>query len=684
MKYVFLLPSYLHVPGSKFRRHGHLRLPLTMLAVASLALSSLLFLAPIPVQAAPPVAVGDEYDIDQNSTLNVPDPGVLVNDTDPDGDPFTAHLVSDVGHGTLALNANGSFSYTPDEDWNGTDSFTYEAHDNEDPPAVSPVATVTITVNAAETYMLTISSTSRGRVDEPGEGSFGPYEEGAVVELVANPNFFWQFAGWTGDVSTVDDVNAAETFITMNGNYSITANFARDTYTLTIGSSGGGSVTDPGEGDFVYGEGQEVHLVAEASDGYAFTGWTGDVSMVGDVNAADTTIIMEGDYSIRAEFTNIRYTLTIEVGDSGGGTTLPTPGVWTEEYVGGEEARVEAIPETGYRFDRWEGDVEGIDPSSNRIAFIMNSDHTITAHFAQQYSLTIDVSPADDPATPEPENLGWPNLDIGTHWYDPGEEVEFSAIPESGCQFDRWTGDVGELADPNAASATIIMNGNYSFTANFSRLPPVETFFLYVSVVGEGSTNPEAGRHYFDEGELINIAATPADGWAFGGWTSEDEDAVDAIDDADAAQTTITMNYNYPVTANFVQGVAYDQMVTTSEDTPVEITLTASNLGGDALTFSIVDAPAHGRLSGAPPNLTYTPDEGYTGSDSFSFSVDDGTNDSNTATVTITVEAAGTGAESDPDGMGVPTWVWILLAGGSIAVGAITLLVIARRSAATE
>jgi hypothetical protein len=698
MMSVYPVPPYLHVPGSKFRRHGHLRLPLTMLAVASLALSSLLFLAPIPVQAAP-TAAPDTYDTDEDTILVEPAPGVLEND-DPDpvypDDELTAHLVSNVSHGTLALSSDGSFTYTPNAAFNGIDSFTYETRDNQYPPASAP-AMVTITVNATEAYELTIINNNPfgGSVTTPGEGTFSPYDDGEEVTLVAQPNPFWGFTEWTGsgvDADAVADPDQASTTIIMNADYAVHANFAWRRHTLTIGSTEGGSVIDPGEGDFTRERDTVVALLAEPEFGYEFQQWTGDFPgrQIGDASEPSTTITVRGDYSITANFVAIDYTLTI---DSTVGGSVTTPGEGTFGPFGvHQQVSLVADPDPEYSFYQWVGDTDTMaDNQAAQTTITMDGNYSITAQFAQQYSLTIDVSPADDPATPERENLGWPNLDIGTHWYDPGTVVEIEGWPETEirCQFDGWTGsgvEADAVADPDQARTTITMNGNYSITANFSRLPPVETFFLYVHVEpkGTGSTNPEEGRHYFDEGELIDIDATPADGWAFGGWTTDEGVDLGAVEDPNAASTTITMNYNYHVTANFVQGVAYDQMVTTSEDTPVEIILMASNLGGDALTFSIVDAPAHGRLSGAPPNLTYTPDEGYTGSDSFTFSVDDGTNDSNTATVTITVEAAGTGAESDPDGMGVPTWVWIPLAGGSIAVGAITLLVIARRSAATE
>ncbi len=77
----------------------------------------------------PPVAVHDAYGLNEGETLAVEAPGVLANDSDPNGDALTAVLVDDVDHGTLALNADGSFSYTPDTAWSGNDGFSYLASD---------------------------------------------------------------------------------------------------------------------------------------------------------------------------------------------------------------------------------------------------------------------------------------------------------------------------------------------------------------------------------------------------------------------------------------------------------------------------------------------------------------------------------------------------------------------------
>ena len=75
-----------------------------------------------------------------------------------------------------------------------------------------------------------------------------------------------------------------------------------NSYTLTITSTAGGSVTDPGEGTFTYDEGAVVNLVATPDEGYAFQGWTGDTEGVTDPGSGTTSVIMGQAFSIRADF----------------------------------------------------------------------------------------------------------------------------------------------------------------------------------------------------------------------------------------------------------------------------------------------------------------------------------------------------------------------------------------------
>lgn len=89
------------------------------------------------------------------------------------------------------------------------------------------VAALVVGVTAcdgADTYQLTVSSTSGGNVTSPGEGIF-TYDAGTMVQLVATPDDGYQFRSWTGDVAYVADPNSASTTITMNGSYAVVANF---------------------------------------------------------------------------------------------------------------------------------------------------------------------------------------------------------------------------------------------------------------------------------------------------------------------------------------------------------------------------------------------------------------------------------------------------------------------------
>lgn len=97
-----------------------------------------------PVNDAPESA-DDSFVTTEDATLVIAAPGVLANDRDPDGEPIAAHLLTGPAHGTLTLNPDGSFTYSPEADFHGTDGFTYEARDGA---LTSRTATVRITVGA--------------------------------------------------------------------------------------------------------------------------------------------------------------------------------------------------------------------------------------------------------------------------------------------------------------------------------------------------------------------------------------------------------------------------------------------------------------------------------------------------------------------------------------------------------
>ena len=89
------------------------------------------------------------------------------------------------------------------------------------------------------------------------------------------------------------------------------------TYQLTTSSTPGGNITTPGEGTFPYPAGTVVPLVATPSSGYQFLSWTGNIQNIADANAASTSITMNGNYAVLANFQT-------EGGTGPGGGEAPT------------------------------------------------------------------------------------------------------------------------------------------------------------------------------------------------------------------------------------------------------------------------------------------------------------------------------------------------------------------------
>jgi alpha-tubulin suppressor-like RCC1 family protein len=151
-----------------------------------------------------------------------------------------------------------------------------------------------------------------------------------------------------------------------------------ETYNLTIASSTGGSVTTPGEGTFTYDEGEVVNLAATPDAGYQFANWTGDVSAIADVDAAATTITMNEDYSIMANFVAL-YDLTI---DSSGPGEVTSPGEGTFAHLYGTVVDLVATPDAGCQFVNWTGDVGTMaDVNAPTTTITMDAHYIITANF---------------------------------------------------------------------------------------------------------------------------------------------------------------------------------------------------------------------------------------------------------------------------------------------------------------
>jgi hypothetical protein len=154
----------------------------------------------------------------------------------------------------------------------------------------APVGTV-ITADVGGIVCGSITTTVEGQYGGPGALDEKLVVQGAIQD--GTTIYFY-----------VDGYEADETYPFSQGadptELNLTVRLPR--YDLTVARTTGGTVTQPGVGTFTYNTGTVVNLLAEADEGYQFVNWAGDVDMVDDVNSADTTITMNADYSITANF----------------------------------------------------------------------------------------------------------------------------------------------------------------------------------------------------------------------------------------------------------------------------------------------------------------------------------------------------------------------------------------------
>ncbi len=475
-----------------------------------------------------PVALDDTYATDEDIVLNIAARGVLVNDTDFDPTILTAVMAMEPDNGTLVLNADGSFIYTPEADFNGTDSFAYKANDGL---ADSNIATVTITVTSVLDAP-TVSSTNLP----------GPYMVGLEQEFqvtLTNPD--------NGDDFT-----------------NVLARFRLEDITLADIAS------------FQYLE------TSVDPDAWMPLPLTQDgTGVIGDFGPA-TGFPMASPYSATSQFK----------------VTFNTAGTYPATIV-----LYDVAADPDVELDSYEADV------------VVVADFEVT----------------DVVLTRSVDQTTWVNV--------PGNFTDGFAMPLNTSE-DYYYFDVSTLT-----ATRPLVDGSYPF---YLTETPGAEFFAYWAAKGvmEGATdwqglmwdiiNGDAPMFYLKvegtnyslidglqgEPNLLRINGDYYPGaYAFSGIVEDEYGFTDEV----------------PVDIIFNDiPVAIAQTVTTDEDTAVAILLEAVDLYPGTLSWSVVN-PANGTLSGYAPSLTYTPDADWNGSDSFTFSVNDGTLGSNTATVTINV-----------------------------------------------
>ncbi|MDF7822719.1 Ig-like domain-containing protein [Pontiellaceae bacterium B12227] len=185
-----------------------------------------------------------------------------------------------------------------------------------------------------------------------------------------------------------------------------------------------------------------------------------------------------------------------------------------------------------------------------------------------------------------------------------------------------------------AADTTITVlesDGLYELNYSLAGSAELENYALGAGHALSGTTNQVVA----EGGSATQVTAVPALGYRFVMWS-------DGLASASRVDTNVLESME--LEAYFVHGVppvADDQSVAVMENQFTNITLSASDADGDALTYTITRQPFNGTLSGTSSNLVYMPDPNYHGTDYFKFMANDGASDSEEATISITVLPSG-------------------------------------------
>jgi len=304
--------------------------------------------------------------------------------------------------------------------------------------------TITVSVDPASTGSVTI------------EPMKDVYHYGDLVTFTAIPNIGSSFGSWSGDyTSTLNPLK-----ISITGNTNLVANFVQAEYVLDVVvlPPGSGSVSkNPAQNSYHYGD--VVTLTPVPSPGWLFSGWSGGASGLDN----PLTITMTGDISINANFTAIEYTLEVAIDPIGSGTVVVVPDQATYHYGDSVTLTGTATESPYWDLSYWSGDVSSTD---NPLTITITGDTSITAHFSNQFRLTIVANPADS---------GTVTVDPVQANYIYGDQVELTPVAKTGWTFTGWSGDASGSDNP----LNYTMVGNADIIANFKQV----SFYIYLPTV---------------------------------------------------------------------------------------------------------------------------------------------------------------------------------------------------------
>ncbi len=336
--------------------------------------------------------------------------------------------------------------------------------------------------------------------------------------------------------------------------------------TLSIEIDGGGSIADnagtiqcTSNCNTSVAKDQVVQLSAQAQSGFVFQQWNGACSGSGICE-----IQMSSDRVVAAVFTEQegepeRFTLNVsKVGN--GNVSSDVSGIdcgsdCSQSFDEDTEVSLTAVADDGYQFDSWSGACVG----NGACDVLMSASRTVIANFEEiivinEYAVNVSVSGSGSIAS-TPSGL---NCESNCEQvYTEGTQIELVATPDSGFVFDGWSG-----ACSGTGNCSFTVTNATSITANFSE-EPLETFSLTVGVSGQGSviSNPVGitcgsdCTQEFPAQTVVNLQATPEDGYSFSSWSGACSGAADC---------NVTMNVAQVVTAVFKENEVVTYALTTS------------------------------------------------------------------------------------------------------------------------
>ncbi|MEM6693094.1 MAG: tandem-95 repeat protein [Pseudomonadota bacterium] len=564
---------------------------------------------------ADPVAANDAYSTNEDVPLTVAvTEGVLDNDTDTNGDPLTASVTDDVDNGTLALNSDGSFTYTPDADFNGTDTFTYAADDgkggidtaevsitvnpvNDDPVANNDVATtaedITVSIDVlgndtdADGDDLLVSDVTQGA-----NGTVGT--DGSEVTYTPDP-------GFTGEDSFTYDVSDGEGGV--------------DTATVTVTVT---DVPDFPQPVFTQDGVTEYNGSAGAVDNYA-----PDPAL----NIPQGTIT----FSFCADDPGDRQGLVVRDANQfeGGGNHFMS-------MVEKDTLRV--------RFQDESNSAEFIIPGING-----DQEYEVAAFFGPDgVGLYLDgVLVGFDPTvTPDLTNsdqwlnvggLGWSSDDGDSSFTNPldGKIVDLAVFDVV-----LTAEEVAELAGKSSAT-----NSDPTPTNDAATTDEDNDAVIAIADLLSNDSDPDG-----DPVSFAGIASQPGNGSvqvAGGNLTYTPDDDFNGqdlfeitVEDGNGGSATSTVLVTVNPVNDDPTAVDDEDTAVTGEGVTIDVVGNDSDVDGDTLMVASVTDGSNGTVANNNDGtVTYTASGGFTGTDSFTYTVSDGNGGEATGSVSVLVLA---------------------------------------------